>query len=171
MGDLAESATFARALHHATALTLAGAYEPFERIAAAVDPGIPDRLEAVEPYPDAREALELVRGAGSEAWVLTNGGRKSTEKLLERGGLRELVAEVRSVEEVEAYKPDPRTYALVPAGSTLVAAHGWDIAGALAAGLDAVWVDRDERSWPLPVPEPERRASTLPEAAELATRR
>jgi hypothetical protein len=37
---------------------------------------------------------------------------------------------------------------------TLIAAHGWDVAGARAAGLGAVWVSRLERRWPLPPPEP-----------------
>lgn len=53
---------------------------------------------------------------------------------------------------------------------TLVAAHGWDVLGAMNAGLQAVWVDREEREWPFPVAEPER-ASTLPDAVALAVGR
>jgi FMN phosphatase YigB (HAD superfamily) len=48
-----------------------------------------------------------------------------------------------------------------------LAAHGWDVAGAQAAGLGAVWVDRGEREWPLPLAEPPR-APGLVEAAEVA---
>jgi hypothetical protein len=53
----------------------------------------------------------------------------------------------------------------------LIAAHAWDIVGAATAGLDAIWVDRLERRWPLPVGEPQRRAATLLEAVELALTR
>jgi FMN phosphatase YigB (HAD superfamily) len=50
---------------------------------------------------------------------------------------------------------------------TLVAAHGWDVLGARAAGLDAVWVDRVEHVWPFPSAEPAR-APDLERAVELA---
>lgn len=86
--------------------------------------------------------------SGDEAWILTNGGRDSTRRLLERGGLAELVAEIRTAEEVERYKPQTEMYELLPADATLVAAHAWDVAGALAAGRRAVWVNRDGRAWP-----------------------
>lgn len=45
--------------------------------------------------------------------------------------------------------------------ATLIAAHAWDVVGARAAGLDAIWVDRLECRWPLPVAEPRRAASLL----------
>jgi 2-haloacid dehalogenase len=117
---------------------------------------------------DARDALEAVRDGDGEAWVLTNGTRESTENLLADAGLAGLVAQVRTVEEVRAYKPHPSVYALLPADATLVAAHGLDVAGARAAGYRAVWVDREEGSWILPVPEPDLRAHTLVDAARLA---
>jgi FMN phosphatase YigB (HAD superfamily) len=34
--------------------------------------------------------------------------------------------------------------------ATLVAAHAWDAVGAVRAGLQAVWVNGDERVWPFP---------------------
>jgi FMN phosphatase YigB (HAD superfamily) len=50
---------------------------------------------------------------------------------------------------------------------TLVAAHGWDVLGARAVGMDAVWVDRVEHRWPFPSPEPVR-APDLERAVEVA---
>jgi hypothetical protein len=41
------------------------------------------------------------------------------------------------------------------------------LVGARAAGLQAVWIDRLERRWPLPLPEPVH-ATTLVEAVEHA---
>jgi 2-haloacid dehalogenase len=79
-----------------------------------------------------------------------------------------------SVEEVRAYKPHPAPYRralelleLPPERVALVAAHGWDVLGAQAARLRAVWVDRVEHRWPFPSPEPQR-APDLERAVELA---
>jgi FMN phosphatase YigB (HAD superfamily) len=47
-------------------------------------------------------------------------------------------------------------------------AHAWDVAGARAAGLRAIWVDREERHWPLAGVEPGERAPGLVEAEALA---
>ena len=42
------------------------------------------------------------------------------------------------------------------------------IADIEAAGYRAVWVDREEQEWPLPLPEAQLRATTLVEAVKLA---
>lgn len=82
--------------------------------------------------------------------------------------------QILTVDEVGAYKPHPEPYRYVarmlglPIGSlTLIAAHGWDVLGARAAGMSAIWVDRLERRRPFPTVEPPS-ASHLVEAAELA---
>jgi 2-haloacid dehalogenase len=132
---------------------------------------IVDALAEVPAYPDARPALDRLAEADVPAVVLTNGGAKQTKQLLERAGLDDRISRVFTTEEAKAYKPDPRPYRRVceqldlePSQAVLVAAHGWDVAGALAAGYDAVWVDRLERCWPLPTDEPARRARDLVEA-------
>ena len=166
LGDLEER--MPRVLHHALSLTVAGEWAPLDELAAALDPELAEGLSLLDAYDDARPALGWVREAGGDAWVLTNGGRATTEGLLERSGLADVVAEIRSVEEVERYKPHPDVYGLLPADATLVAAHAWDVAGAAHAGLRAVWVDRLEQPWPLPGKPHEPRATSLPEAARLA---
>jgi 2-haloacid dehalogenase len=168
LGRLAKREQLHRMLHHAACLTLAGTWAPLDEVAAAVDEKLPEKLSAVRAATDAREALEAVRDGGGESWILTNGTRESTDALLAESNLADVVAHVCTVEEVRRYKPHPSVYAMLPAGSTLIAAHGWDIVGARAAGYRGVWVDRDEGEWILPVPEPELRARTLAEAARLA---
>jgi 2-haloacid dehalogenase len=163
LGDARER--MPRVLHHAAALTLAGGWAPFDEVVRACDRELAQKLQELEPYDDAREALSLPE----EAWVLTNGTREATERLLERTMLRGLVAEIHTVEEVRKYKPHPDVYELLPRGATLVAAHAWDVAGARAAGYRGVWVDGEEQEWPLPVGEPGLRASTLVEAAQIGT--
>jgi 2-haloacid dehalogenase len=167
LGDMEER--MPRVLHHAISLTVAGRWERLDELAAATDPELAERLPRLAPFADAAPALEHIRQAGDEAWVLTNGGRAATEGLLERGGLAGLVTSIHSVEEVERYKPHPRVYQLVPPGATLVAAHAWDVLGAGHAGLGAVWVCRAGQRWPFPGEPHEPRAASLLEAARLAS--
>jgi 2-haloacid dehalogenase len=78
-----------------------------------------------------------------------------------------------SCEEVRAYKPSsaPDLHARELLGEyLLVAAHAWDVAGARAAGVRAIWVDRDERTWPVAGAEPGERAGSLVEAVQQAKR-
>jgi 2-haloacid dehalogenase len=180
-------AWFERLLHSAAAVTLTGDFVPFAdlarttlattaaRLGAEVDPGdVLPLLARLPPYPDARPAVERLQEAGVAWAVLTNGGPGETRALLEAAGLAERVWHVVSVEEVRAYKPHPAPYRRVlellelpPERVTLVAAHGWDVLGARAVGMDAVWVDRVEHRWPFPSEE-QRRAPDLERAVELA---
>lgn len=148
LGDLKDR--MPRVLQHALSLTVVGEWTPLDELAEFLDPELAERLPQLEPYDDALPALEGARDAGDEAWVLTNGGRPATEELLSRGDLAGLVAEIRSVEEVERYKPHPDVYELLPDDATLVTAHAWDAAGARASGREAVWVNRYEAPWPFP---------------------
>jgi 2-haloacid dehalogenase len=81
---------------------------------------------------------------------------------------------VITVTEVEAHKPHREPYrhtaptlGVPPAALALIPAHGWDVVGARAAGLRAVWIDRMEKRWPFPTDEPPP-APDLVEAVELA---
>jgi len=186
--EATREAWFARLLDHSRVLTMIGEYAPFKAIATStlrsllarqgLDPdgagSVVSRLAELPPYHDARSALELLREAGRRTAVLTNGGAEQTTKLLADNALDRLVDAIVTVEEVRAYKPDPRVYAhaagrlgAVPQRLVLVAAHAWDVVGARHAGWDAVWVDRVEKLWPLPLAEPGRRAADLDGAARL----
>jgi 2-haloacid dehalogenase len=121
-------------------------------------------LRALSELPAAPDAAEAAALAGDCA-VLTNGGLASTRALVERAGLP--IETILSCEEVRAYKPSaaPYLHAREHFGEcVLVATHAWDVAGARAAGLRAIWVDRSERTWPLAGVEPGERAASLVEA-------
>jgi 2-haloacid dehalogenase len=178
-------AWFQRLQHSASSLTMTGTFRPFDEIAKAAFAttvtklGIEAEPEEVEellsrlpPADDAGSALAAAESVGLTVAILTNGGRDNVENLLEHAGLS--VERIFTAADVEAYKPAPEPYlhavtelGLDPQRATLIAAHGWDVLGALGARLQAVWVDRGEREWPFPVPEP-RRAGDLVEAVELA---
>ena len=182
--DAAFDAWFQRLLHEAATATFVDAYRPFHELARSAlrttlaqlgldaDATQPlDALKELAAYPEAAEALELADG---HAFVLTNSALNTTEQLLERAGLRDSVRRVLSCDDVRRFKPHRAPYELAlrvtGEDAVLVSAHGWDVVGARAAGLDAVWVDRTERVWPFPGPEP-RRANDLVAATRLALRR
>lgn len=181
-------AWFGRMLHSSAALTLVGDFQPFREIGQTtllttlaqlqVDSGraeeVLQALGALDAYPEAAEAFDLLDEARVPAVTLTNGGREHTERLLESAGLRPRVQRVLTVDGVRAYKPhrEPylhaaRTLDLAPESLTLIAAHGWDVVGARAAGLSAIWIDRLERRWPFPTTQPPT-AGNLVEAVEQA---
>ncbi len=162
LGEAAAEAWFQRILHSAATVTLLGEFVPFSELARttlattsaklAIDADQDDvlaQLRQLPPADGAREALERA----DRAFVLTNGGREVGEAVVRNAGLDDLVERVFGVDEVRAYKPDPRPYRLVletVGDATLVAAHAWDVVAAVRAGLHAVWVNRDERVWPFP---------------------
>jgi 2-haloacid dehalogenase len=161
LGPDAGERLFARLLRDGFVLAASGAYRPFRDVAdsalAAVAPALAtSQREAVlaafsrlDAHPDARPALERLRGAGLAVAVLTNGAAATTTALLERTGLDALVARVISIDEVQAWKPAPAPYrhaadipGVEPGRLALVAVHSWDVHGAHRAGLGAGWSSR-----------------------------
>ncbi|HET8528751.1 MAG TPA: HAD-IA family hydrolase [Gaiellaceae bacterium] len=180
IGEAATEAWFERTLHSAATLTILGEFAPFDELARAtlsttaamLDLAIDEddvfaELKQLPPAPDAREALERA----GRSFVLTNGGRAAGEHLLERAGLSYLVERVFGVDEVRAFKPDPRPYRHVVeqiGESTLVAAHAWDCLGARNAGMQAVWIGSEEQAWPFPTMPAPKKAETLVDAVAAA---
>jgi 2-haloacid dehalogenase len=130
------------------------------------------RASAMDPFPEAEAAVGLLHEAGLRTGVLTNSATAAAEEALEHAGLRERFEAVIGTDAVGVFKPHPRVYqhALerldVEADNVcLVAAHGWDVAGAMRAGLRGAWVARQE-GWLVPtVPEPDVQGADLEETA------
>jgi putative hydrolase of the HAD superfamily len=148
--------------HHDEASSLAGLRDLRRRCAAVVqgELGTPLALGEVEEallaavrfraYPEVPRVLERLRAAGARLAVVSNWD-VSLHDVLERTALRPLVdAVVISAEEGVA-KPDPaifhaalRRVGATPEGTVHVGdTLEVDVAGARAAGLDAVLVVRD----------------------------
>lgn len=110
----------------------------------------------VELYPEVGDALErLARRAPLVS--LTNGNA-----CLERVGLAGLFRAQITARSHGAAKPDPGIFRAAcalagsaPAQTLHVGDHPeQDVLGALGAGLQAAWIDREQRGWPHPAPEP-----------------
>jgi 2-haloacid dehalogenase len=141
------------------------------RDAGALDAAM-ERAAAMDPFPDAAGALGVLREAGVRTGTLTNSATEAAELALDRAGLGALMDAVIGTDAAGVFKPHPRVYrgaaerlGVQPGEICLVAAHAWDVSGAMRAGLRAAWVARKER-WLVPTaPDPEIRARDLADAA------
>jgi 2-haloacid dehalogenase len=137
-----------------------------------------ERAAAMEPFPEAEAALSLLAREGLHLGVLTNSTTSAAERALTAAGLRDQLEVVIGSDEVQTFKPHPRVYEHAAARVkaeleeiVLVAAHGWDVMGAIRAGLRGAWIARSER-WLVPVvPEPDVRGDDLHDVARTIAER
>jgi 2-haloacid dehalogenase len=101
----------------------------------------------LSPYPDAAPALAAL--APMPRVILSNGTRPMLEPLAAATGIAQHLDAVLSVDAAGIYKPSPRVYQLavdylqLPAPRIgFVSSNGWDVVGAKAFGLTALWVNR-----------------------------
>lgn len=135
-----------------------------------------DRLQAamgtIPAYPDVRPGLVALRAAGFTVATLTNSTERAAVTLVEKAGLRDLFDAVLSVDAVKRFKPARESYAYAARqldvkieAIVLVAAHSWDVAGALAAGCMAAFVARPHQVLSPGVPESQYLASDISDLA------
>jgi len=106
-------------------------------------------LQSLPAHPDAEPALAKLKEAGFRLATLTNSPQKIMEEQLANAGLSGYFTKQLSVSAIETFKPHVATYqwagkqmGATPADCMMIAAHGWDIAGALRAGMRGVFVSR-----------------------------
>lgn len=155
----------AKQLEYTFLLGLMGRFLPFSEVTRRalrhaadgldvrlVDREVEDLLRAWKElplHPDVAPALEALEGRYLLV-VLSNGDRDLLRDLLEGSGLLPRFAHVLSAEEVGTYKPSRTVYRLAadrlglpPAEVGLVSSNPFDVLGAKAAGLRALWVNRE----------------------------
>ena len=156
---------FLQLLQSALVATVTGAYSDFGTIGAAalemvarregVDLSEEDRqrilggMRELPPHPEVAGSLESLRDAGLRLATLTNSTQQVAEAQMESSGLRGYFEQILSADAVKRLKPAPEPYRMaaeslgVEIGQVrLVAAHSWDVAGALRAGCAAAFVAR-----------------------------
>lgn len=108
-----------------------------------------DGMRTLPPHADVRPGLERLRDAGFTLVTLTNSPPEVAEAQIANAGLTEFFAMRFSADTVRRLKPAPAPYRMVaahfgvPIGQVrLVAAHAWDIAGAVRAGCVTAFVGR-----------------------------
>jgi 2-haloacid dehalogenase len=156
---------FTTLLHHSLVTTVADRFADFAAIGAAclrmvarnhaIELSEAEAREAVAPmrslppFPDAIPALKQLRLAKYRLATLTNSSKSALAEQVSNAGLTHFFEALLSVEDVGMYKPHGHVYRWaahrlgVPVSDCLlVAAHGWDVAGAAWAGMTSAFVAR-----------------------------
>lgn len=134
-------------------------------------------LRCLPAHPEVKDALSQLKDAGYKLVSFTNSSNEGVKKQFENAGLTDYFDEMLSVEEVGKFKPFKETYAwaaqkmdVQPNEAMLIAAHGWDVAGALWAGWRAAFISRPgQQTFPL-APKTEISQPDLQKVADLLVR-
>jgi 2-haloacid dehalogenase len=188
---------FSQVLQSAFTATITGAYSDFGTVGRAaiemvagregVDLSDEDKqkilggMRELPPHPEVAESLQRLRDAGLRLATLTNSTQQVAEAQMESSGLRGYFEQVLSADTVRRLKPAPEPYRMaaeslgVEVGQVrLIAAHAWDVAGALRAGCAAAFVARPGMVFDPLVQRPDVVGADLSEVAgriiELETR-
>jgi 2-haloacid dehalogenase len=182
-------AWFAQMLQSAMVSTITGAYADFGQIGGAaldmtavrmgVTLAADDRqailgtVRKLPPHPEVRVGLEMLRDAGLRLAALTNSTAAVAQDQLTNAGLAGLFEQMLSADDVQRLKPAPEPYQMaaerlgVGIGQIrLIAAHAWDVAGALRVGAAAAFVSRPGMVLDPLVPAPDIVGSDIRDVAE-----
>jgi 2-haloacid dehalogenase len=106
-------------------------------------------MSSLPAHPEVADALAALRSTSLGVVALTNSVESVAEAQLTNAGIRQYFDRVISADSVQRLKPAPEPYLAVAralevdiADLRLVAAHSWDVSGALAAGCQAAFVAR-----------------------------
>lgn len=130
-------------------------------------------LRRLRPFPDVAQSIQRLRDAGLRLATLTNATAQAAEAQLNYAGLRDHFEQVISTDEIHCFKPAPEVYHLAarclsvePGQMRLVAAHDWDVTGALRAGCAAAFVARAGQVMNPFGPQPDVRGTDLGEVVD-----
>lgn len=183
------TAWFGTVLRNSLVSTITGVYEDFGRIAGTsldmtaqqnnVELSLEDRtailgtIRNLLPHPDVVPGLEKLKSAGFRLFTLTNSPLKVVESQLKNAKLSAYFEKSFSVDSVRMFKPAAEVYRMsakeldVPARQIrLVAAHDWDVAGALNAGCAAAFIARPGKALNPLYPAPDVVGADLVDVAE-----
>ena len=111
--------------------------------------GLVDAMSQLPAHPDVAEGLAALKDYGFRLATLTNSRLDVAHQQLANAGIDSYFDTVMSVETVQRFKPhgDTYRYAALQLGVpitaiTMVAAHDWDVNGAILAGANAAFIQR-----------------------------
>jgi 2-haloacid dehalogenase len=180
---------FANVLLYSEVITIAGPYVDFASVGAgALDMMATARgitlsadqrsrilqgMLRLPAHPEVERALQLLRSAGLRLVTLTNSAPAAVQQQLTNSGISQYFERSFSVDAVRCFKPAREVYEsvarelAVPIGDLrLVAAHAWDVWGALRAGYAAAFVSRPGKALFPVAPNPDIVGRDLLEVAQ-----
>ena len=159
---------FAILLHSSTVTTIVDAYHDFGTLAGSALQVVAERrgievsdddrmailgtVRELPAHPDVLPSLQRLQAAGFRMATLTNSAPAVVADQISNAGLNEFFEQQITVDEVQSYKPAPKPYQLAASKFgvdveqlRLIAAHDWDVFGALSAGCQAAFIARGGR--------------------------
>ena len=159
------AARFGQLLRHSLVATVTDRYVPFDvlgvdalqlvALKAGIDLSEADAAHVVDgmrhlpPHPDVRPAITRLRDHGFRVATLANSPPHLLIDQLANAEVIDLFDMTMSIDPVRKFKPHPDTYrsgakrlGIDINGMRLVAAHDWDVTGAIRAGATAAFVAR-----------------------------
>jgi len=156
---------FLQVLQSALVATVTGAYSDFGTVGGAALDMTAERqgvrlseedrrsilggMRELPPHPEVPAALDLLRDAGLRLAALTNNTAEVAGAQLANAGLSDRFEKILSADTVRRLKPAPEPYraaaralGVETSQVRLVAAHAWDVIGAMRAGCAAAFVAR-----------------------------
>lgn len=127
----------------------------------------------LDPFEDVRGGIDELREAGYPVYIVSNGNPEMLASLVEHADLGSLIEDTISVHEIERFKPEPEIYrhAAARTGTPIdeivhVAGPTFDVQGAKSAGMQSIWLDRNDDPWEQFGPSPDLVAETFHDVAE-----
>lgn len=157
---------FLTMLHSSLTVTLTKDYKDFSKLAgAALDvvaeirkvslededrEKILDTIKKLPPHAEVSESLQKLRSNGFRLFTLTNSPPHTLRAQMENSRLIDYFEDIFSVDETKKFKPAIETYQFVANQlgietneMRMIAAHDWDIAGAMNAGCKTAYIGRE----------------------------
>ncbi|WP_256684858.1 haloacid dehalogenase type II [Halococcus qingdaonensis] len=108
----------------------------------------------LDVFDDVRNGIERLNDGGYDCYVVSNGNPEMLDSMIESAAIGDLVADTVSADEIRTFKPDASLYRHAaertdtPIDEIAHVSAGWfDIQGAEHAGMQGVWIDRDDQPW------------------------
>ena len=102
-------------------------------------------------YDDVPDSLQALADSGFRLFGFSNGVADAISGLLEHAGIDQYFEGVVSVDALQTFKPSPDVYHHFievadtdPENCWLVSSNGFDVIGAVSAGMKAAWLKRSE---------------------------
>jgi len=150
------------------ALCSAGGVPPTTEAAAELGAA----MLSLPPHPEVPGALRRLRDSGYAIAALTNNAAETVDAQFANAGIRDLFDHVLSADASGHLKPHRAVYETAvaalghPAGELrMVAAHDWDLCGAMGVGMAGAFVARPGHTWNPLYPRPDVVGCDLTEVA------
>ncbi len=156
---------FGLVLRNALSLTITGHYQDFVAVGGASLQMVAEQhgvslsdadlatvggaMTSLPAHDDVAANLARLADAGFRIAALTNSPQDAAERQLEAAEIADRFERIMSVAPTGKFKPAPEVYRMAaaelgvePGGMTMVAAHDWDIAGAMSVGCRGAYIMR-----------------------------